>query len=115
VFTRLIPFLAGSAILMLTFPTLAYEYNLPSLIVFIPLIYFWMKSPDNLIPGTVRNVMKYSLFSFICLASFSNFINQGGVIMAEYFFIAAILLIIPLFYQWKPNRDSNLPDKIHIQ
>jgi hypothetical protein len=115
VFTRLIPFLAGSAILMLTFPTLAYEYNLPSLIVFIPLIYFWMKSPDNLIPGTVRNVMKYSLFSFICLASFSNFINQGGVIMAEYFFIASILLIIPLFYQWKPNRDSNLPDKIHIQ
>jgi hypothetical protein len=115
VFTHLIPFLAGSAILMLTFPTLAYEYNLPSLTIFIPLILFWMNSPDNPIPGTLRNVMKYSFYSFIFLASFSNFINRGGVIMAEYFFITSILLIIPLFYHWKPNRDSNLPDKLQVQ
>jgi hypothetical protein len=99
------PFLAGSAILMLTYPTLAYEYNLPSLLGFIPLFFYWIRLPDNPINHPVREAMQYSFFAFVFLASFSNYLNQRPVIiMSEYLLISSILLIVPLFYYWKYTR-----------
>ncbi len=81
---------------MLTFPTLAYEYNLPSLVGFVPLIIYWAETPNNPTNVPARDIIKYSFFTFVFLASFSNFIHQGVVIMGEYFLIASILLIFPM-------------------
>jgi len=118
VFERNIPFLAGSAILMLTYPTLAYDYSLPSLLGFIPLFFYWTKLPDNPIHYPVREVMKYSFLAFMFFASFSNYLNQAVgkvIVMGEYLLIASILFIIPLFYYWKYTWDPNRLKKINIQ
>jgi len=114
IFERMMPFLAGSAILMLTYPTLAYEYNLPSLLGFIPLLIFWTKLPDNPIKSPLREVMNYSFLVFMFFASFSNYLNQKVILMSEYFLISTILLIIPLFYHWKVTRGSNRPEKVKV-
>ena len=42
-FDQLIPFLAGTGILLLTYPTVAYEYNIPTLLGFVPLVCYWTK------------------------------------------------------------------------
>ena len=105
-FLRSMPFLAGSAVLMLTYPTLAYEYNLPSLLGFIPLFIFWTKLPDDLIPPVARKVLNYSLLAFGCLASFSNAIGRGAIVLGEYILISAILLIVPVYFYWKQNMKA---------
>jgi hypothetical protein len=109
---RSIPFMAGSAVLMLTYPTLAYEYNLPSLLGFIPLLIYWGNLPDNPIDAPMRAIMRYSFFGFVLVASFSNFINQGVIIMSEYFLMSAFLLVIPLFFYWKVKWGSTRPNII---
>jgi hypothetical protein len=118
IFERIIPFLAGSAILMLTYPTLAYEYNLPSLIGFIPLLFYWTKLPDNPIKSPVREAMKYSLFAFVFFASFSNYLTPGvskAVVMSEYLLISIIFLMVPLYFYLKFTWIPNRPKKMHIQ
>jgi hypothetical protein len=100
VFERNIPFLAGSAILLLTYPTMAYEYNLPSLLCFIPLFFYWTNLPNTPIHGRVLEAMKYSFLTFLLLASFSNSIIHVEVI-DEYFLISFILLMVPLYFYWK--------------
>src|SRR5205807_3818113 len=42
-FNDLIPFFIGSGILLLTYPTVAFEYNIPNLFCFIPFIFYWAK------------------------------------------------------------------------
>jgi hypothetical protein len=115
VFERTIPILAGSVVLMLTYPTLAYEYNLPSLLGFIPLFIYWITLPDNPIKSPVREIMAYSFFAFIFSASFSNLINQGVIIMGEYLLISGFLLIFPLVYYWLVMRPPNQPNEMHAQ
>jgi hypothetical protein len=112
---RTISFLAGSAVLMFMYPTLAYEYNLPSLLGFIPLFIYWTKLPDNPIQGPMRGIMKYCFLGFIFFASFSNFINRGVIIMSEYLLISAFLLIVPLLYYWKGIQGRNKPIEIQAQ
>jgi hypothetical protein len=110
VIERSIPFLAGAAIIMLTYPTMAFEYNLPSLLVFIPLIFYWAKLPDNPIKTPVRQVMEYSLLAFIFFASFSSFIKtpRGVIVLSEYLLITIILLLVPLIYYWKVTRSAQV-------
>jgi hypothetical protein len=109
VFERNIPFLAGSAILLLTYSTAAYIYNLPSLLCFVPLFYYWTKLPNYPIHSQVREIMKYSLFAFVFLASFLNSI-MGKFTIIEFFLISFILLMVPFYYHWKypltPERSQ---------
>lgn len=121
IFIRNLPYLIGSAILLLTYPTKAYEYSVPCLLCFIPLIYYWSNMLDTGISPRMREVMKYSLFLFIGIASYSKIINGliAGVIaipsiftqtigpiefltFGEYFLISAFFLIFPLVYHPKP-------------
>jgi hypothetical protein len=110
---RSIPFLTGAAILMLTYPTLAYEYNLPSLLGFIPLFFYWTKFPDNPVNTPVREVLKYSFLVFLLSASFSNYIGRNHMLIIEYMLILSILLLFPLFdywlYTWGPKRPKIVP------
>jgi hypothetical protein len=105
---RIIPFLAGSVVLMLMYPTLAYEYNLPSLLGFIPLFIYWITLTDNPLKMPLRGIMMYSFFAFVFTASFSNLINQGVIIMSEYLLISGFLLIAPLIYSWNVKRGHPL-------
>jgi hypothetical protein len=113
VIERSIPFLAGAAIIMLTYPTMAFEYNLPSLLGFIPLIIYWVKLPNNPIKAPVRKVMKYSFLAFVFFASSSSYIKtpRGGIVLSEYLIISLILIIVPLFYYWIGTRCPNQPDE----
>jgi hypothetical protein len=112
---RTIPFLAGAAILMLTYPTLAYEYNLPSLLGFIPLLIYWTTLSDHSIKEPMRAILNYSFLAFVLVASFSNYINQGAIIMSEYLVISAFFFIVPLVYYWNDRRGPNRPSKTQIQ
>ena len=115
VMERILPFLTGAAILMLTYPTLAYEYNLPSLLCFIPLLFYWAKLTDNPIILPIRAGMKYSFLVFMFLAAFSNYLNQRVIIvMCLYILISAILLIFPLFY-WMFTRYPYRTNRIHYE
>ena len=115
VMERILPFLTGAAILMLTYPTLAYEYNLPSLLCFIPLLFYWAKLTDNPIILPIRAGMKYSFLVFMFLAAFSNYLNQRVIIvMCLYILISAILLIFPLFY-WMFTRYPYRTKRIHYE
>jgi hypothetical protein len=114
-FKRSLPFLVGAAILLLTYPTLAYEYNLPSLLGFIPLLFYWTGLPNETLKPPVREIMKVSFFTFIFLASWSNYINQKAIVMGEYLLISVILLLIPLFYYWRKSRSPDRPLKRSIQ
>ena len=109
-----IPFFAGAAIIVLTYPTMAFEYNLPSLLGFIPLIFFWAKLPGNPIRRPVRQVMEYSLLVFIFFASFSNYIKppRGVIVLSEYLLISTILILGPLIYYWKVARSAGQPNEI---
>ncbi len=102
-----IPFLAGSAVLMLTYPTLAYEYNLPSLLGFIPLFIYWTTQSDNTIKEPISGIMNYSFLVFVLIASFSNLINQGAIVISEYLLISAFLFAVPLVYYWNNSRGLN--------
>jgi hypothetical protein len=106
---RTIPFMAGAGIIMLTYPTLAFEYNLPSLLGFIPLIFYWAKLPDNPMNAPVRGIIKYSLLAFVFFASMSSFIKapRGAIVLSEYLVISTILFAGPLTYYWIVSRRLN--------
>ncbi|MGZ6346599.1 MAG: hypothetical protein ACXWNC_03375, partial [Anaerolineales bacterium] len=102
-------------VLMLTFPTLAYEYNLPSLLGFIPLLIYWSTLIDNPIKEPMPRILNFSFLAFILVASFSNIINQGIIIMSEYLVISAFFFVVPLFYYWNYTRGSIRANKAQIQ
>ena len=85
----LIPFFVGSGILLLTYPTVAYEYNIPNLFCFIPLIAYWVKQ------NAVNPAIKYLLFGFVFLASFvvSPYVNTVVILMG-YLSVSAVFLVL---------------------
>jgi hypothetical protein len=111
---RSIPYLAGAAVIMLTYPTLAFEYNLPSLLGFIPMIFYWAKLPDNPVKSPIRQVIEYSLLIFIFFASFSSIIKppRGTIVLSEYLLISIILVLVPLIYFWNTTQNARKPNEI---
>jgi hypothetical protein len=103
-FAHAMPFLAGAAVLMLTYPTLAYEYNLPAILCFIPLFLYWAKLPHNPIHPLGRGILKYAFLVFGCLAALFNYTGLGKIVMGEHLLISAVLLLAPLYYYWKDKR-----------
>lgn len=89
---QLIPFFAGAAIILVTYPTMAYDYSVPYLAAFLPFMLFWGKlvGNDNLISWCASN-----LFSvFLLLASFAFFIfGYSEVAMILVYVIVAVLLM----------------------
>jgi hypothetical protein len=94
VFSHLTPYLIGSGILLLTYPTVAFEYTIPNLFCFIPLVFYWTKQPD-----TISKIIRYVFFIFILLISFpeylNTYINQNNVLVG-YLIVSIIFLLIPL-------------------
>ena len=95
-----IAFFTGACILMLTYPSLAYEYSVSTLFCFIPLIVYWCEYPGD--PGwtTAKTIMKYTFFLFLLVASNSEIVarvfNTEYAIFGVYAFVSAIFLFVPL-------------------
>ena len=67
----LIPFFAGAAILLITYPTRAYDYSIPVLMGFIPLMFTWARQP--LAASRMANSLTLIFFfAFLIAASFSR-------------------------------------------
>jgi hypothetical protein len=99
VFDGNIPFLTASAIILLTYPTLAYEYSVPSLLFLIPLTCYWSRLAAEELHHRVRRVMKYALFVFIFVASNTGILKEWtqmkDIALYEYLVITAVFLAFP--------------------
>ncbi len=85
-------FLIGSGILMLTYPTVAFEYNIPNLFCFIPLIFYWTRQASSL-----NTAIRYLFFGFVFLASCTIFISppvSASVILFGYLAVAGVFLAL---------------------
>jgi hypothetical protein len=96
------PYLIGAGILMVTYPTLAYEYSVACLFCFIPFLFYWAKLPDVTMNFKTRVIMKFSFLLFLFLASYSNQMNllfgTEFIVFVEYIFVAAVFLLVPLVF-----------------
>ena len=103
-FLFLVPYFMGSGIILTIYPTLAYDYSIPCLFCFIPLVIYWEKcfkvnehSRDYLI--------KYLFFFFIIIASFSVFVSELIVIYG-YILFATAFILFSLFNLSLKSKES---------
>jgi hypothetical protein len=101
VLDRYVPYLTGVGILMLMYPTLAFEYGMVSLLCFVPLILYWGESPDIMTASWAHMGVRYSFFIFLFLAANSKLISElfdtGLAVLFVYIFTASVFLFVPLF------------------
>ncbi|MBC7879000.1 MAG: hypothetical protein H7Y59_17650 [Anaerolineales bacterium] len=103
-FSHLVPYLIGSGILLLTYPTVAFEYNIPNLFCFIPLMFYWTKHSHFL-----GKVIRYAFFAFILLISFPDFLGsylRGNNVLAGYLAVSIAFLLLPYLF---PKRSLSQP------
>jgi len=103
----LVPFLAGSAVAMQTYPTLAYDYNMPVLLGVLAPILYWSGLPDPGLPRRARRSLKYASLLPL-LASYSTYIlpRQNWMVFSMYLLVAGLLLGLPLLHSYKVDRTS---------
>ncbi len=109
-FNDLIPYLVGSGVLMLTYPTVAFEYNIPNLFCFIPLVSYWTGSL-----GFTGKVIRYAFLLFILLISFPDYLGsylRGNNVLLAYLAVSAAFLLIPYLFPKRfllqPSSEENL-------
>jgi hypothetical protein len=95
-----LPFFTGVGVLMLTYPTKAYEYNVPILFCFIPFIVYWAGSSWSRAEAFVRTLMASIFFLFLMSASYSRVLvrlfETEYVVHFMYLIVASIFLLGPL-------------------
>ncbi len=102
-FEQLPPFLIGSGILMLTYPTVAFEYNIPNLLCFIPLVFYWAKGP-----GTLHAAVRILFFGFVFLASCTVYVGSAvgaGFILLGYLAAAGVFMGMQFTGEGMVNRE----------
>jgi hypothetical protein len=91
---NLIPYLTGAGILLLTYPTVAFEYSIPCLFCFIPFIFYWTKQP-----GFMDKAVKYFFVLFLFLASWPDClldVLSRTDIVKGYLMVSILFLLFPL-------------------
>jgi hypothetical protein len=103
----LVPFLAGAAVVMQTYPTLAYDYSMPVLLGLIAPILHWSGLPDTALRRHGRRFVEYAYF-FLLLTSYSNYIlpQQNWMVFCVYLLVAGLFLGLPLLPSWRPSGIS---------
>jgi hypothetical protein len=92
-FDQLIPYLIGCGILLLIYPTVAFEYNIPNLFCFIPLVFYWTKNSSPM-----SKTIRYAFFLFIFLISFPNFLGSFvsvNTVLVGYLVVSIVFLLFP--------------------
>ncbi|MFP6720945.1 MAG: hypothetical protein VCF25_11890 [Candidatus Poribacteria bacterium] len=108
-FLFLIPYFMGSGIILTIYPTLAYDYSIPCLFCFIPLVIYWAKC-FKLDEHSIGRLIKYLFFFFVIIASFS--INIIEVFSSEltiiygYILFAAVFILLPLLNLSAKNEEG---------
>ncbi len=62
---RLIPFFAASIILLMTYPTVAWNYSLPAALGFVPLLFYWARRSPGEEMAKLALAYGYVLFLFL--------------------------------------------------
>lgn len=93
-----IPFLLGIAVILLMYPTKAFEYNVPSLLCFIPILNHWERNLINATNDFASKALKYLFYLFLCLSLVTYVPNRAQFTIIEFFLIAILFLIFPLIY-----------------
>lgn len=110
-FTFLIPYVVGCGVILITYPTLAFDYSVPCLFCFIPLVIYWSK--HSIIHNHFRSKIKYLLPVFLIIASFSRYIimllHSDKIIILFYILSSLIFLLLSLFY---PSKRQERRKKI---
>lgn len=95
-FTRLIPFLSGAAVMLLLFPTLDFDYSVPTILGLIPLMLFWTHAHGSDLPPN-RNLIFWIFVFFIGSASFSTALTGSTpILIILYLVFSAALMVSPL-------------------
>jgi hypothetical protein len=90
--TALVPFVLGATIILLNYPTLAYDYNVPSLLPLLPIVMYWAASAQ-VTPHTGR-VATYGFSLFLLLASFSMEVFRKESLVLSAYAVASIGMLL---------------------
>lgn len=103
-----IPFAAGAAILLLIYPTEAFDYSIPTILSFIPLMLFWVlqSPPEQRIPA---GLLTGTFVLFLVFASFSVMLT-GSVwtVILGYLAASTVLVISPAVLDRIPDRRTSI-------
>lgn len=106
-FNCMIPYVVGSGVILNIYPTIAYEYSVPTLLCFIPLIIYWSK-PLKSDAHIVGHAIEYLFYFFLLLASFSIHIREHfdsySILIYGYVLFAALLMLLPVFHSSAVHR-----------
>ena len=109
-FNHLIPYLIGSGILLLTYPTVAFEYNIPNLFCFIPLVFYWTRNSNYM-----SKIARYAFFLFIFLISFPNLLGSFvsvNTVLVGYLIVSIAFLLFPYLlpgeFSFQSLKDKNV-------
>ncbi len=95
-FSRLIPYALGVATVMILYPTLAYDYSVPTLLGFMPLMIFWTRQRGQN-QGMLRIALLHTFFLFLLVVSFSTQITQSiAVLVVVYLGFSIASIISPI-------------------
>jgi hypothetical protein len=98
------PFFAGSATILVTYPTFAYDYSVPYLTAFIPFLIYWATLPG--IDAAVSRGIQWLFYAFLLLASFAMFIfnDSETMVIAIYLIAGTALIGIPLLNDLRVHK-----------
>jgi hypothetical protein len=107
-------FFTGAGILMLTYPSVAFDYSVSTLFGFIPFIVYWAELQKNEAQAAWRNAMKYIFFVFLLAASCSPFLvmlfkSEYGMFWI-YGLVTAIFLFVPLVPSFQSIKAVSDPE-----
>jgi hypothetical protein len=94
---ELTPYFTGSVIILLTFPAIAFEYNILSVFGLIPFVIFWSTLPHT--DQLSGNILLGTFLLFIILASFSVNIFQSEVNIIVFHILMSLICISISFFQ----------------
>jgi len=106
--SHLLPFLVGVAILLVVYPTTVFDYSVPCLLGFIPLVSWWVGLPGN--RGSWRSVVVAGGFlSFLILASFSGTVLVYRILhdnmIYVYMAFALLFMLLSFTYNTTPRPE----------
>ena len=108
---QLIPYFTGAAILLITYPTLAYDYSMPVLMGFIPLLFAWARLPQAA-NNPVNGLTLILFFFFLLGVSFSREIQLAIPISSAdvlLYVVAGLgLICLSLFYPSRKMLENHL-------
>lgn len=102
----LLPFFAGAATLLVTYPTMAFDYCVPYLAAFIPFLEYWRVLPGI---GVVAGMsIQWGYILFLLLASYAHLFYSGSAIPVILIYMAAALLLVATPFLFSPGQVEKL-------